>query len=274
MTVPNSINRIVQQVVLFSLAIASQVSVVAQSPTPLALQIEKQTQRLNSADPEERRDALMRLGAMNRVEASRRAVPLLKDIVPTVRIAAINALRSLPPDEALTALISLFLDKDEFVRSEVALAIGRTRSRNAVPPLIERLKFDKSDQVRAAAVVALGEIGDPSAVVELSKLLSPTMAEGKGKRKQKENEFVLRAAAGSLGQIRNRAAVPALINALQSESVPVDVRREAARSLGLIGDNSAVPALRDAAASIDPYLARIAHQALRRILGAQASLPG
>jgi HEAT repeat protein len=43
------------------------------------------------------------------------------------------------------------------------------------------------------------------------------------------------------------------------------VRREAARSLGLIGDPSAAPALREAATSEDPFLAQIAHAALRKL---------
>ena len=77
--------------------------------------------------------------------------------------------------------------------------------------------------------------------------------------------FVLRAAAVALGQIKNRAGTAALISALSNEKLPSDVRREAARSLGLIGDPSAAAALRAASTAADPFLAEIAHQALRKL---------
>src|SRR5262249_7572637 len=159
----------------------------------------------------------------------------------------------------------LLNDRDEFVRREGAYALGHSRSRIAVAPLIERLNTDKSDQVRSAAVVALGEIGDEAAVVPLVEVLSPVQSGNKKhkRRAAKENEFVLRSAACSLGQIRSRTAVPALSRTVSDDAYPADVRREAANSLGLIGDPEAVQVLRTAATSTDPYLARAAHRALQ-----------
>ena len=74
-----------------------------------------------------------------------------------------------------------------------------------------------------------------------------------------------RAAVRALGQIGNRAAVPALIEILNNEESGDDVRREAARSLDQIGDPAAIPALRSVVAARDPYLARIAFEALQRL---------
>lgn len=232
--------------------------------TPLQLEIEKQSRRLGSTETEERRDALMQLGLLRRAEASRVALPALSDPLPIIRATAASASVSLPSDEAAAALIPLLSDKDEFVRQQAAYALGVTASRRAVPTLVERLQLDKMDSVRAAAAVALGQIGDEAAVVPLASILSGTVAT-KGKQKKEKNEFILRSAARSLGEIRSRAAVPALIQSLGNEAAPVDVRRESARALGLIGDASALSALRAVSAHADVYLAQMALEAIRRI---------
>lgn len=244
-------------------------SVLAQSTrslTPIQAAIERQRERLASSDVEERRDAVMRLGILHHAEASRAAVPALSDASPIVRATAAKAVLSLDPNESVSVLLPLLKDKDEFVRREAAYALGRTRSRSATAPLIERLLTDKEDGVRAAAAVALGHIADEAAVVSLAHTLAPDLAEREnGKRKREQNVFVLRAAAVSLGQIGSRAGTPALISVLSNEKLDGDVRREAARSLGMIGDPAAVPALRAASTAADPFLSELAHEALRKL---------
>lgn len=248
------------------------------SLTPLQMEIAKQRERLTSPEVEERRDAVMRLGALRRPEASRVALSALNDALPIVRATAVGAVLWLPGDESAAALIPLLNDKDEFVRQETAYALGRTGSRSAVAPLIERLNTDKKHGVRGAAAVALGQLGDESAVVALASVLAPeTTAPGTKKARtsrNKENVLVLRAAAASLGQIGSRAGLPALIATLEDETTVSDVRREAARSLGRIGDPTAEPALRKALGSVDAHLGQIAFEALRRISNLQKGLPG
>src|SRR5262245_45119880 len=96
-------------------------SVLAQSSqTAAQIQIEKQQQRLTSGDEEERRDALMRLGAMHLVAASRVALPALNDPSPMVRVTAAKAILALDGSESAAALLPLLNDKDEFVRREAA----------------------------------------------------------------------------------------------------------------------------------------------------------
>jgi HEAT repeat protein len=241
-------------------------------------QLDIQRRRLFSSDVEERRCAAMSLGWMNRPDSSRVAALAMNDSSAIVRATAARAVLSLPPDEAVAVLLPLLKDRDEFVRQEAAYALGATRSRRATAALLNILETEKSDGVRGAATVALGSIGDEAAVVPLSNALTlrtsaPGLINKIRRRKKNENEFVRRAAATALGLIGSRAAVPALIAALQDERAPDDVRREAARSLGLIGDPSAVAPLRAALTSHDPYLSRIAYEALRKIAPTEATRP-
>jgi len=237
--------------------------------TPLQRAIERQRQRLGSSETEERRDAAMRLGWMRRAESSRAATSALGDTAAIVRATAAHAVLSLPADEAAQDLLPLLKDREEFVRRETAYALGETRSRLAVGPLVAVLQQDKLDSVRSAAVVALGMIGDESAVIPLSQAL----AERRQGSKKAEDVFVRRSAAHSLGLIKSRVAVPALIAALSDERAGSDVRREAALALGLIGDQSAVAALRSALTSPDPYLSRVAYEALRMLAPSEATRP-
>jgi HEAT repeat protein len=237
-----------------------------QSLTPLQSEIEKQRARLNSSDMEERRDAAMRLGTLRHPDASRVATIALKDPSSTVRVAAMPSTLWLAPDESAAALIPVLKDKDEFVRQEAAYALGRTHSRSAVAPLIALLGTEKKSGVRGAIVVALGHLGDATAVVPLAVIVAPELtSSGKTKAGKYDNEFVLRAAARSLGQIRNRAGVPALSAVLANEKNPPDLRREAAIALGLIGDPEGEPVLRSVLSAEDPYLSMAANDSLKRI---------
>lgn len=272
---------LVLAIVAISAAEAAAVAVVTQdqlatgSLTPLQLKIERQRVRLNSAEEEERRDAVSQLGAMHHTDASRVAVSALKDPSPSVRATAASSILALPDEESVTHLIPLLSDRDEFVRREAAYALGKTRGSNAVAPLIDRLLTDKQDGVRGAAAVALGEISDAMAVSALAAVINSQTEEAGSKKnpksKKEKNPFVLRAAAHSLGQIGSRAAVPALIAALQDEKADDDVRRESAGALGLIGDPSSIPALRTALTARDPYLSKAAHEAIQEILKSKAN---
>src|SRR5258705_12688214 len=62
-----------------------------QALTPLQLAIEKQRERLSSAEIEDRRDALVQLRAMQHPDASRVAISALNDPAPMVRATAAAA---------------------------------------------------------------------------------------------------------------------------------------------------------------------------------------
>lgn len=238
--------------------------------TPLQQEIKVLTERLSSADTEERREAVMRLGALGRPEGSRAAAAALGDTAAIVRATAARAVLSLPAGEAASLILPLLRDRDEFVRREAAYALGLTRSGAGVSALSAALETDKQPSVRGAAAVALGQVGDAAAAPALAGALSrrlqaPGFFNRLRRRKVEEDEFVRRAAAIALGQIGSRDAVPVLVETLSNTRTPDDVRREAARALGLIGDPAAVPALRSVLTHRDPYLSRIAFEALRRL---------
>ena len=247
--------------------------------TPLQREVRVQTARLSSADVEERRDAVTRLGALGRPEGSRAAAAALADPSAVVRATAARAVLSLGPNEAATLILPLLRDRDEFARREAAYALGLTRSLTAVGALAAAVETDKKPSVRGAAAVALGQIGDASAAPALAgtlarRLLATGFFGRLLRKKVEEDEFVRRAAAVSLGQIASRESVPALVEALSDARAPSDIRRECARALGIIGDVRAVPALRSALAAQDPYLSRIAFEALKKIDPQSATRPG
>src|SRR5207237_10219850 len=142
--------------------------------TPIQREIERQRQRLSSAETEERRDALMRLANLKRPVAARAATAGLKDPAAIVRATAVHAVLPLPQAEAAAVLIPLLQDKIEFVRRETAYALGETHSRSAVEALSNLLLLDKEAGVRAATAIALGQISDEAAVNALSHVLSGT----------------------------------------------------------------------------------------------------
>jgi HEAT repeat protein len=253
----------------FATCVRASALVQSSTLTPIQREIAAQRARLASSEIEDRRDAVTRLGAMARPDASRAAIPALNDKEPIVRATAARAVLSLPADEAARLLLPLLRDKKEFVRRETAYALGLARSMVAVDELIVALARDKEAGVRGAAAVALGEIGDARAVAALSEALGRRVSRGLVNRitfrKSEENDFVRRAAAVSLGQIKRREGVPALVAALSNERAGDDVRRESARALGLIGDPEATAALRAALTARDPYLSQIAFESLRKI---------
>ena len=265
-----SIWRVSVLTAIFITAVASSFSQDRSgSLTPLQFAIEQQRLRLSSAEAEERRDAISRLGAMRHPAASRAAVAGLKDAVSIVRATSTTAILFLPSEESATHLLPLLSDKDVLVRREAAYAPGATRSQSAVSLLIDLLRFDKVDEVRGAAAVALGAIGNEAAVHPLIGVLTGQAVQNKKqKAKPEQNPFVLRSAARALGQIGSRLSVPVLIAALTNEQSEDDVRREVAIALGRIGDPSAVPALRNLTTARDPHLATAAEGAIKSILRA------
>ena len=243
---------------------------------------------------EQKREALFQIRNLRSEDASRAAVPALKDRDAIVRATAAASVVFLPKAEGVAVLTPLLDDRDPFVRKEAAYALGAVESPDAAPPLLRILPREKDFEARSAIVIALGHTGNVSAVEPLLGILRG--------RPSEETEFLRRAAARSVGQIaqilktseayvvtpRNflpekdkpltrddmaakfsvfNAAVPVLSAVLQNGSEADDTRREAAYALGEIGDESSRTVLEAHRNSPDLYLAEISREALLKIGG-------
>ena len=263
-------------------------NISAQTLENLALQ-------MRSGDTEQKRAALFEIRNRQTEEASRIALPALRDSNEIVRATAAFSVIYLPKDEAASALAPNLRDKSEIVRRETAYALGKIQNPSAINPLIQTFQKDKSTEVKNACVVALGEIGDASAIDFLTQILRQKPSE--------PDEFRRRSAARAVGQIaqiiqirqaytvtpesflpekfkaftlekyRNlsaqfptfRSAVPILTQILQSSNEADDTRREAAFALGAIGDATALSVLESSVNSKDYYLAEICRESIKKL---------
>lgn len=142
-------------------------------------------------------------------------------------------------------------DEDEDVREAAVKALGEIGSdaEEAVPALIEAVD---DDYLAWEAVNALGRIGGESALRALSEALLSD-----------EDMGVRMRAAMALRRIGDRDAVPALIKALADEDEYVRV--SAAAALGEIGDQTASPALEVALGDVSDIVRQAATRALKSI---------
>jgi HEAT repeat protein len=171
-------------------------------------------------------------------------VPLLQDSVKAVREETSTALAAIG-EAALSSLLGALTHAEWLVRLHAVEALGKTRSPEAVDPLLSVLFNDRDRAVREDAVRALGQIGDARAV----EFLVTAMKEP-GLRPL---------AVEALGRIGDRRAVPVLINVLEGldrpeVSRPIDGCGDhwdeeiltlgvAVRALGAIRDETAIPSL-------------------------------
>jgi HEAT repeat protein len=171
-------------------------------------------------------------------------VPLLQDKVKAVREETSTALAAIG-EAALSSLLVALTHPEWLVRLHAVEALGKTRSPEAVDPLLSVLFNDRDKAVREDAVRAIGQIGDARAV----EFLLTAMKEP-GLRPL---------AIEALGRIGDRCAVPVLITVLEGVDRPeisrptdgcgehwddeIPALGAAARALGAIRDEAAIPSL-------------------------------
>lgn len=269
---------------------------IAIAPAASAQDLARYESAIRSGTAEEKRSALFDLRNLKSAEASRIASVALRDVDPSVRATAAMSVVFLPADEAVAALTPNLGDKESFVRAEAASALGAVRSTLAIGPLNEIINKDDSLAVRGAALVALGEIGDASAVETLTEFLRS--------KPKASNSFERRSAARAIGRIAQtiqygryeptapgsflppkfktrgelrdletafpvfRDAVTLLKTIVSGDRDTADTRREAAYALGSISKGSAA-FLEYCANSADYYLAEICREGILRATPAE-----
>jgi HEAT repeat protein len=222
---------------------------------------------LRSRDPRIRADAAAGIGSLRPGPYLAKAVPdliaTLADREPKVRNAAAASLGSIADKRALGPLQAAFGDpnNDDEVRTTLAAALGRIPDPASVPLLAPRLgdpnaspKFrlaaietiaaidaparaevllavinDKDDEVRQAAVLALGKAKAVQAVDRLIELLAD------------KDPRVVETAVWSLAEIADKRAFEPMVKLLDSPTPRA--RWAAASGLGKLGDGRGGPPL-------------------------------
>lgn len=188
---------------------------------------------LSSKDENLRRAAA---GALKEIKNRRSIPPLLKvlrkDPSPEVRAEAAYALAFLTKfNFDILPLIEALADDHYLVRQNAAFALGKSRRRKAVRPLIDALLRDENYNTREMAAWALGEIHDKRAIAPLQEALTdPHLA-------------VRKNAAYALGCLQAASAAPLLKKAL----LKPDETKDAAWALSkILNKKTAGNVLRDA----------------------------
>ena len=187
------------------------------------------------------------LGRIKDARAIEPLIPLLQDKVKAVREEATMALAEIG-DPALPSLLAALKHPEWLVRLHAVEALGKSRSADAVEPLLWALFNDPDQAIREDVVRALGQLGDGRAMDFLV-----TVMKEPGLRPL---------AVEALGAIGDRRAVPVLIAVLEGNDRPVPSRTvagcgdrwdeemetvgAAVRALGRLADESAIPALLNA----------------------------
>src|SRR6266571_4028314 len=151
----------------------------------------------------------------------------LKDENFQVRLHSVQALGGITSDyptgrswlrdsRPVPPLIALLKDKDRAVREDAAIALGMIGDSSAVPALIEAMQ---DGAVRVRAIMALGMIADPRSVEPLIRVLEGVGINLKGTPMPgcivSEEWFIREQAALALGHINDLRSVPALCQALK-----------------------------------------------------------
>ena len=95
---------------------------------------------------------------------------LLKSQDWKTRRAAVKVLIKLSSEESLEALMPLINDDDLFIKSWIALALGKFETISDISPFIDMLK-DKDPKIRIASAKALGQMRNREALEALSNSL-------------------------------------------------------------------------------------------------------
>lgn len=212
-------------------------------------------QTLKDPIADARSNAANALGKLGDKSAVPELIQTLKDPIAGARANAAAALGNLGDKSAVPALMGALKDKEGSVREWAAWALGKLGDKSAIPALIEALS-DQEKGVRADVSWALMQIPDPKAVQPLFKALTDSAPIVRGRAalalEKISKDFDLDyselniisltqllkdqdkdarvAAAEALNDIRHKAAIPALIEALQDPDI--DVRISSAWAIG------------------------------------------
>lgn|GEM_PF-983779 len=171
-----------------------------------------------------------------------------------LRFAAFMALTG--SVENLSVLLEMLDNSTLEIRSGAAIALGKTGSKEAVQPLIDKLQNDGEEVVRRDSAKALADLADPASEQALIKA-----------HQEDATESVRIESAIALGNIAGQDGVAVLINTVQDTSIARNIRCNAAKALGNAGKDEAIPALKECLEDNIGSIHFEAAEALRKITG-------
>jgi len=184
-------------------------------------------------------------------QAIARMLPLLSHSDPAIRNTAIDILRKIGID-GVDMLHALAKDADDNVRLFVMDILGTIGCHESVDTLIEGL-YDVNPNVRNAAVISLGELGDPRSFDHLKKLIN-------------DEEWIRFSVIESLARIPHEGVVEFLIQELSRWSGDEITVCAILETLGMIGSHEAVPPLLDMLQNTNQYVEFAAARTLLTIM--------
>jgi HEAT repeat protein len=188
---------------------------------------------LRDKDPLVRTGAARILGLAGHADALDALAEATKDPDQDVRRAAIAALGAIKDPRAVPPLIDALKDSYWFARSEAANALAQERDGRAVQPLLDAVADPDATVSTSAETALLFLCQSPGPVASPDELAS---------RLGYPNPKVVLVSAVCLGMLKDRRAVPALLELIHSPD-PM-TRLDALKALGEAGDPSVIPVLR------------------------------
>jgi HEAT repeat protein len=158
--------------------------------------------------------------------------------------------------EHLSVMLEMLDNSTKEIRSGAAIALGKTGSKEAVQPLIDKLQNDGEEIVRRDSAKALADLADPASEQALIKA-----------HQEDAKESVRIESAIALGNIAGQDGVAALIKTIQDTSIAKNIRCNAAKALGTAGKDEAIPALKECLKDNIGDIHFEAAEALRKITG-------
>ena len=183
-------------------------------------------------DPEVRRAALRALGALRDTNSIPLIDPVLRDGQPGDALLpdAVTAAAQIGGERLAQSLIQLLRNhaSDTNLALPVIKALGQLKSHEAAGLIAAQLPRREAD-IRNAAIESLAQIGGDAALKPTLALLERNSADAR------------RSAISALGKLKNRSAVPALLEARNHPAL----RMEAIASLAQMPDERALDAYLD-----------------------------
>ena len=203
---------------------------------------------LNSLNHGDRIRGLNQLRTIDKAEAFRLILPLVKDLNTRVRYAAVSQLDVLGTEDLELALKllrdRLFNDPEPDVQAAAADAIGGLKLTEAYDDL-EKVYHQTSEWLVQFSIIAtLGELGEPRGFELLEEALNSDV------------NLLQTAAIGSLGELGDQRAVELLIPFANHEDW--QIRYRLVQALGRLGGEQAQTVLRQLASD---EMAQVAQEA-------------